>query len=127
MTGYRTRPSLDQEKFNHYGSKARIIIEAAFGKLKGQWRCLTVGLRTRTPQDWKDTVVTCATLHNLTILCMDQGWAWKAGVVRESTDPDAFERDPHPVGQNPSDRIPDDRACKPRRDGLMAGLLARIA
>jgi len=126
MTGYRTSPTPDHETFNHYGSKARIIIEAAFGKLKGQWRCLTVGLRTRTPQDWKDTVVTCVTLHNLTILYMDQGWDWDAGIVC-GTDPGGLEVDPNPVGQNPFDRIRDDNACKPRRDALLALLLTRLA
>ena len=123
MTGYRSSPTPDHETFNHYGSKARIIIEAAFGKLKGQWRCLTIGLRTHTPSDWKDTVVACATLHNLTILCMDQGWQWDAGI---GTYPGGLETDLNPVGQNPFERLRDDDACKPRCDALLALLLCRL-
>jgi hypothetical protein len=144
MTGYRATSDEREEIFNHYGSKvrclcleiilrpqcslhaqARIIIEAAFGKLKGPWRCLTVGLRTHSPKDWKETVVTCACLNNLTIDIMDQGWAWEAGVVH-NTDPDAFDRDPNPVTGHPLDRLPDDESVKPRRDGLLNLLLYRL-
>ena len=71
MTGYRSSPTEDHETLNHYGSKARIVIETAFGKLKGQWRCLYLDPKSRNPGTWKDTVVTCVALHNLTILCMD--------------------------------------------------------
>ena len=38
MVGFRNPENEDQERFNTHGSKARVIIECAFGKLKGQWR-----------------------------------------------------------------------------------------
>jgi len=125
MTGY-SKPNAEQEIFNHYGSKARIIVEAAFGKLKGQWRCLTIGLRTRSTTDWKETILSCIILHNLTILISEKGWSWRAGVVHDSTEPHAFRRDPAPVGNHNRDRLPDDNNCKPRRDGLLQQLLQRI-
>jgi hypothetical protein len=125
MTGY-SKPSANQETFNHYGSKARIIVEAAFGKLKGQWRCLTVGLRTRSTTDWKETVMSCIILHNLTILISGKGWSWRAGVVHDSTEHKAFRCDPVPVGNHNRERLPDDNSCKPRRDALLQQLLERI-
>lgn len=125
MTGYRHRPTPDQELFNHHGSKARIVVEAAFGKLKGQWRCLTVGLRTRSPTQWKDTTITCICLHNLSILISGQGWGWGAGVVY-NTEPSAFTKDPAPVGNHGMQRIRDDTACKPRRDLLLEKLKIRL-
>jgi len=125
MTGYRHNPTPHEELFNHYGSKARIIVEAAFGKLKGQWRCLAVGLRTQTPRDWKDTAVCCCVLHNITIITMGQGWDWDAGVVH-GTDPHAFEADPNPVPVHPQERLRDDQRVGPVRDELRERLLRRL-
>jgi hypothetical protein len=125
MTGYRHNPTPQEELFNHFGSKARIIVEAAFGKLKGQWRCLSVGLRTQTPRDWKDTSNCCCVLHNITILTMGQGWDWDAGVVH-GTDPHAFEEDPNPVSVHPQERLFDDQRVRPLRDELKEKLLRRL-
>jgi hypothetical protein len=125
MTGY-SRPNQHQEIFNHHGSKARIIVEAAFGKLKGQWRCLTVGLRTRSPTHWKETVLSCIILHNLTIAISGKGWSWRSGIVHDTRDRKAFRRDPQPVGNHNRERLPDDSASKPRRDALLQLLLSRI-
>ena len=87
QVGYRKASTPQQEKFNTHGSKARVIVECAFGKLKGQWRCLQNGLKTRDSSMWNDIVLCCCTLHNVTIEVSGAGWAWDAGVVRGSLDP----------------------------------------
>ena len=61
MVGFRNPQNEDQERFNMHGFKARVIIECAFGKLKGQWRCLHNGLKTRDTQLWKSIIVCCCT------------------------------------------------------------------
>ena len=55
------------QRFNYRLSKAHVIIEHAFGKLKSRWRCLLKQLEESTdhvPQ----TIITCCILHN--IQCM---------------------------------------------------------
>ena len=76
LTGYRDRGTCttNQLKFNNQGSRARVIVECAFGKLKSQWRCLQGGLRSKDPKDWKYTTMACCILHNLTIYMDGGGW-----------------------------------------------------
>ena len=81
-----------------------------------------MGLRTHSANDWKETVVACACLYNLTIGIIDQGWAWEAGVVHE-TDPDAFDGDPTPVSNH---HLPDEESVKPHRSGLLNLLFYRL-
>lgn len=53
-----------QQHFNYRLSKARVIIERAFGKLKSRWHCLLKQLEEsmdRVPQ----TIITCCILHNM--------------------------------------------------------------
>lgn len=60
-----------QQRFNYRLSKARVIIERAFGKLKSRWRCLLKQLEestNRVPQ----TIITCCILHNICIRMDDQ-------------------------------------------------------
>ena len=60
-----------QQRFNYRLSKARVIIERAFGKLKSRWRCLLKQLEEstdRVPQ----TIITCCILHNICIHMDDQ-------------------------------------------------------
>jgi len=53
-----------QEVFNYRQSSARIIVEQHLGILKGRWRVLHEGIRTRRIQ-WAVTIVgVCIVLHN---------------------------------------------------------------
>ena len=87
----------EERKFNTQGSRARVIAECAYGKLKvsdylymkilnwltkrfivkAQWRTLHVGLRTHNHDFWVRTVHACCILHNITIDQCDQGWSLK--------------------------------------------------
>ena len=54
----------DARTFNYRLSRARIVIENAFGRLKGRWRCLL----KRTDMDLKhipNVIATCVVLHNI--------------------------------------------------------------
>lgn len=51
--------------FNQKFSRARVVVENAFGRLKGRWRCLL----KRNDCDTQ-LVLTCCALHNL---CEDHG------------------------------------------------------
>uniref|UniRef100_A0A3Q3EJ22 DDE Tnp4 domain-containing protein n=1 Tax=Labrus bergylta TaxID=56723 RepID=A0A3Q3EJ22_9LABR len=59
--GHLTR---QQQLYNHKTSKARVVVENAFGRLKGRWRCLQK--RNDCSLDRvKSMVITCCVLHNL--------------------------------------------------------------
>jgi hypothetical protein len=103
-------------------------VECAFGKLKGQWRCLQNGIKTRDPAAWNDIILCCCTLHNVTIAVSGAGWDWGAGVVRGDRDPSdkaTFGEDPSSVTNNPFERLRDDRRVKEKRNRLMEDLKAR--
>ncbi|KAM9377752.1 uncharacterized protein KZ484_010056 [Pholidichthys leucotaenia] len=54
----------DQHLFNQTVSRVRVVVENAFGRLKGRWRCLL----KRNDSDIalsKSMVLTCCALHNL--------------------------------------------------------------
>ncbi|ESO93004.1 hypothetical protein LOTGIDRAFT_99630, partial [Lottia gigantea] len=56
--------SADQKRFNYKLSQARMVVENAYGRLKGRWRCLM----KRYDSDIKNlnnTVSACVTLHNI--------------------------------------------------------------
>lgn len=57
--------SEDQKLFNKSLSSARVVVENAFGRLKGRWRILLTESRIR---DFKKTIkiiTTCCILHNI--------------------------------------------------------------
>ena len=119
LVGFRKPANQDEEAFNTQGSKARVIVECAFGKLKGQWRCLMNGLKTRDVQSWNEIVITCCCLHNITIELSGAGWAWNAGVTqgdRDPSDENALGQDPSNIdGHNPFDRLRDDKSGRALR------------
>jgi hypothetical protein len=103
-------------------------VECAFGKLKGQWRCLHNGIKTRDPAAWNDIILCCCTLHNVTIAVSGAGWDWDAGVVHGYSDPSdraAFGGDPDSVSNNPFERLRDDDRVKAKRYKLMDELVAQ--
>lgn len=58
-----------RKKFNQNLSSLRVIVEQAFGMLKGRWRCLQDTLNedvTNIPT----TIIACCVLHNI---CVDMG------------------------------------------------------
>ncbi len=71
MKGYIDNGNLtpEQRKFNFLLSSARMIIECAYGQLKGRWRCL--GKKNESDLYFITPLVTaCCALHNF---CIDQG------------------------------------------------------
>lgn len=59
----------EQHMFNQKFSRARAVVENAFGRLKGRWHCLLKRNDCDT-QLVKSMVLTCSALHNL---CEDHG------------------------------------------------------
>ena len=56
--------SAKHRKFNTQLSRARVVVECAFGRLKGRWRCLLK--RNDVNLEFMSTLVTaCCVLHNI--------------------------------------------------------------
>ncbi|XP_041930273.1 protein ANTAGONIST OF LIKE HETEROCHROMATIN PROTEIN 1 [Alosa sapidissima] len=66
MKGFTNHHALDQQqrKFNYRLSSARMVVENAFGRLKGRWRCLSKRLDVATASV-SDVVLACCVLHNI--------------------------------------------------------------
>ena len=66
---YQNLPNLEWSniRFNTILSKARVVVERAFGILKGRWRCLRKELEVDTNNVSK-IVVACCILHNICIM-----------------------------------------------------------
>lgn len=73
MKGYSQQVELTQDKihYTHTLSSARMVVENAFGRLKGRWRCLLkrndVDIHLIT-----DVVAACCILHNICEIQRDQ-------------------------------------------------------
>lgn len=74
MTPYTIFEGMPQDEkcYNYLHSRSRIVVERAFGFLKGRWRILKRTLNMKTPQSCARTIVACMVLHNMTIDCGDQ-------------------------------------------------------
>lgn len=63
-----------QQNFNYHLSNARVIVEHAYGRLKGRWRCMLKRIDV-------DVVSACVILHNI---CETHGdkfnYEWMVGV-----------------------------------------------
>lgn len=71
MKPFKQTPTLSESqlRFNHALSQARVVIEKAFGILKGRWRCLYKPLEEKTSRV-PTTIMACCVLHNI---CIDVG------------------------------------------------------
>ena len=54
----------DQTRYNYRSTKARMVAENAFGRLKGRWRCL-LKRNDNALKNVPDIVPYCCVLHNL--------------------------------------------------------------
>lgn len=66
MTGFTHRhaPSPSERRFNYQLSSARTVVDDAFRRLKGRWRCLAK--RTDVATSFlTDVAVVCCILHNV--------------------------------------------------------------
>ena len=71
--------STEQQRFNYHLSRARVIVEHAFGHLKGRWRCLRKKLSVQV-EDIPDVVGACCVLHNICQACsdsFDEHWLYR--------------------------------------------------
>ena len=59
--GHLTR---EQKQFNYRLSKARVVVEHSYGRLKGRWRCLLKRLDVDVG-DVPELVTACCVLHNI--------------------------------------------------------------
>lgn len=59
--GHLTDP---QKNFNYRLSKARVVVENSYGRLKGRWRCLLKRLDVDI-EDVPELVTACCVLHNM--------------------------------------------------------------
>ena len=58
------RLTATQKRYNYRQSRARMVVENAFGRLKGRWRVLLKRLDNRL-DPVPHIIMTCATLHNI--------------------------------------------------------------
>ena len=61
----------DQSRFNKAMNKSRVVVDRAFGKLKGRWRCLLKVLEEST-RKVPHTVLACCILHNICAIRSDE-------------------------------------------------------
>jgi hypothetical protein len=54
----------EQKRFNYRLSKARVVVEHSYGRLKGRWRCLLKRLDVDV-SDVPELVTACCVLHNI--------------------------------------------------------------
>ena len=75
--------SLNQKLFNYRLSRARVVVEHSYGRLKGRWRCLLKHLDVTTC-DVPELVAACCVLHN--IICEIHGDTLMINGWKESMD-----------------------------------------
>ena len=76
----QTRAMTDSQRdFNKSLSSARVVIEQAFGLLKGRWRCLLDKL-DESVDEVHSTIITCCILHNI---CLEVNDATEIDVAND--------------------------------------------
>ena len=82
----RDLPS-DKERFNHWHSSTRMIVEQAFGRLKGRFRLLNGTLYIRDPVEYATIIGVGCILHNLMMDMNDiYDVTWVRGVRLRTSD-----------------------------------------
>ncbi|RHY07895.1 hypothetical protein DYB25_011147 [Aphanomyces astaci] len=84
------RPKTAKECFNYKRSKARIVVERAFGMLKIKWKVLSSNLRLQLEYSI-DVIHVCAALHNLCIACNPSHMDDISDLVVRSNQDDDFD------------------------------------
>ena len=66
MKPYPVNPhtTAEQQNFNYHQSRARMVVENAFGRLKGRWRCLLKRLDMQV-DNAATAAGACIVLHNI--------------------------------------------------------------
>ena len=83
------RLSREHHVFNYRLSRARIVVENAFGRLKGRWRCL-LKRNDASIVNVPDIVGACVTLHNLCEMQSDSfidEWLYSDSIQTHNTTP----------------------------------------
>ena len=68
-----------QRHFNYRQSRARMVVENAFGRLKGRWRCLLKRMDYYKIKHATDVIASCIVLHNVCEArgdTCDPGWIY---------------------------------------------------
>lgn len=79
--GHLTR---EQKRFNYHLSKARVVVEHCYGRLKGRWRCLLKRLDVDI-RNVPEVVAACCVLHNVCEIHGEEfSDEWLEGVESES-------------------------------------------
>ena len=79
-----------QKAFNYSLSRARIVVENAFGRLKGRWRCLLKRNDTFI-EDMPTVISACCVLHNICEVHRDHfNREWLQDIAAEPSQPTAL-------------------------------------
>ena len=80
------RLTSQQKLFNYRLSRARVVVEHAYGRLKGRWRCLLKRIDIDV-RNVPELIAACCTLHNICEIhgdSFDEHWLEGVEVTREA-------------------------------------------
>ena len=94
-----------QLRFNRALSQARVVIEQAYGILKGRWRCLYKAMEEKTSRV-AITILACCVLHNI---CIDVGDPSPIDILGDDDDDmdQSLNGDVSPIASDVRDKIMD--------------------
>ena len=106
--------SHDQQNYNYQLSRARIVIENAFGRLKARWRCLIKRLDVK-PENVAIVITTCCVLHNI---CEVHGEEFDSTWL-DSFDDDSCNTFPQPESGSASQNLHEESNSSTIRETLV--------